>query len=379
MREYQKIVLIELIAIILILCNNFLFRFISNQLLGFVFLTIFFIVIVLLKGFEKDKSEKTLDINFSLISYVICYFVIVYVLGIFAGYARTVYSLDFLTILQNILPVILVIVAEELLRYEVVSKYKNGSHEKIVLTLLVLFLILFDARGAFPLGHDINAIIDNISLIILPSIAKNIAFTFLMYHISWKSVIWFRLLTELPIYMVPIYPNLGNYLTSILEIVFPFIVCLLIYRATKKERMFFVRESKHPGRMIVSACFGIFVVVVILLTSGFFKYYFLAIVSPSMSPNIKRGDVVIVDKLTDKEKDVIEVGDVLVYRNDNRVIVHRVVQKNDSQDGNYTYRTKGDNNDDIDAMVIYEKDIIGVARLRIPAIGYPSVWLSEWR
>ena len=379
MKEYLKIVSVLVLAILLLFINNLFFPFLENQIAGIVFLAILFIILVVLKGFEREKKKKTLDINFNLVSHVIVYFVFIYVLGIFTGYAKTIYSLDFIKMIGNILPVILLILFEELLRYQVVSKVKGGKHEKGILSLLIFFFVLFDIRNVFPLSQDINLLMDQISLTILPAIAKNLAYTYLVYHISYKSLILFRILMEIPIYVVPIYPNLGSYLTGICEIVFPFLVCLLISRAVKKERMFFIRESKHLGSKIVTAIFFVCVFIVILLTSGYFKYYFLAIVSPSMSPNINRGDVVIVEKLNEEEKDKIEVGDILVYRNNDRVIVHRVVEKSDSQDGNYTYQTKGDNNDDIDAVVIYEKDIIGVARLKISAIGYPSVWLSEWR
>ena len=97
-----------------------------------------------------------------------------------------------------------------------------------------------------------------------------------------------------------------------------------------------------------------------------------------MYPGIERGDVVIVKKLNEQEKKDIQLGEILVYRHENRVIVHRVIEKNETISG-CTYKTKGDNNDTPDDVTIYEKDIIGVAQYKIPKVGYPSIWLSEWR
>ena len=377
-REQQKIIVLELCAIIMLLMNNFVVKLFENQYVGFLFLVTIFGIMVYFKGFEKDKSERTLDICFNMISYCISYMMFIYIIGIFTGYAKPVYNLSFQGIIKNIVPVILIIVAEELLRYEIVTKVKGGKQEKLALFLLFLLLTLFDSRYAFPLGKDIKTILDNVSLIILPSIAKNVMFIYLVRLIGYKPILVYRLLMELPMFFVPIYPNLGSYLTGILEITFPFLVCLLIRKIVVKKSSFFVREKSHFLGKVLSAFIGILLLITILLTSGFFKNYTLGIVSKSMYPGIERGDVVIVKKLNEQEKKDIQLGEILVYRHENRVIVHRVIEKNETISG-CTYKTKGDNNDTPDDVTIYEKDIIGVAQYKIPKVGNPSIWLSEWR
>ena len=52
--------------------------------------------------------------------------------------------------------------------------------------------------------------------------------------------------------------------------------------------------------------------------------------------------------------------------------MHRVIEVNDN-----TFKTKGDNNDEEDAWVVNKKDIIGITKVRIPLLGYPTVWLNE--
>lgn len=378
MKGNKKILIVEIIAIFLLLYNITVLDFLKNQYVGCFFLASVLGIIIFFHGFEKDKSERTLDVNFSMLSYCLCYIMFIYILGIFTGFARPIYSLEFFNILKNITPVVLTIVVEELLRYEIVTKVKGSKKQLYALALLVVMLILFDSKAAFPMPKDIKSILDNISLIIFPSIAKNIMFTYLMYLIGYKPVILYRLLMELPIFITPIYPNLGAYVTGVLEISFPFIVCILMRSIVVKKRNFFVREDKSIIGTVLSIIIGIFLVIMVILTSGFFKYYALGVVSNSMYPQIKRGDVVIVKKTSKEEKKDIQVGEILVFRADNRVIVHRVIEKNEGS-GGYTFKTKGDNNPAPDDITIYEKDIIGVAKYKIPKIGYPSVWLSEWR
>ena len=110
------------------------------------------------------------------------------------------------------------------------------------------------------------------------------------------------------------------------------------------------------------------------LMSGIFKYHLLAIGSGSMEPNISVGDMVLVEK-TDNY-DEIKEGEVLVYRHANVVIVHRLVER-EEQAGNYYFKTQGDANDGADAWIVEQGDVIGVARGKIVAVGYPTLWLNE--
>ena len=74
--------------------------------------------------------------------------------------------------------------------------------------------------------------------------------------------------------------------------------------------------------------------------------------------------------------DKLKIGDVLVYKKENKVILHRIVKIDDSS-GKYIYNTKGDNNKSIDSWDIQEKDVIGKVRFKIALVGYPTVWLNR--
>ena len=58
------------------------------------------------------------------------------------------------------------------------------------------------------------------------------------------------------------------------------------------------------------------------------------------------------------------------------VVVHRI-DEIIKQDGEYYFYTKGDANSKRDNYVIYEEMIVGTVQLKLPCIGYPTVWFSE--
>jgi signal peptidase len=92
-----------------------------------------------------------------------------------------------------------------------------------------------------------------------------------------------------------------------------------------------------------------------------------------MTPNINKGDVVIVDQKYSFED--IEVGEIIAVKKEGVIIIHRVAKKVSFGDS-YIYYTKGDANNNMDDFVIKEDMVVGKVSLRIPYIGYPTVWFN---
>jgi signal peptidase len=99
------------------------------------------------------------------------------------------------------------------------------------------------------------------------------------------------------------------------------------------------------------------------------------VASGSMTPSILKGDVVVIEKL-DKKFEDLKVGQVIAYKKDKIIVVHRLYNIV-KVDGEYFFYTKGDNNDFVDNYKITEDMVIGEVNVRIPFIGYPTVWLNN--
>lgn len=87
------------------------------------------------------------------------------------------------------------------------------------------------------------------------------------------------------------------------------------------------------------------------------------IISGSMIPEIQIGDIVIINNTND-----VKANDVIAFRRDSTVIVHRIVKEMEVN-GRIMYQTKGDNNNIPDTELVDISDIEGVYVRKVPYIG----------
>lgn len=102
-----------------------------------------------------------------------------------------------------------------------------------------------------------------------------------------------------------------------------------------------------------------------------FPYTAMAVVSESMSPDIVRGDLIIL-----KKAERYEVGDVITFYVEHRkeYITHRI---NRIEDGRIY--TKGDANEAEDDYISSESDILGRQVSRISYVGHIIIFLRTIR
>lgn len=104
-------------------------------------------------------------------------------------------------------------------------------------------------------------------------------------------------------------------------------------------------------------------------------YPMAAITSGSMWPSLKKGDLVLIKGIEDKDE--IREGDIVVYRNPKGFTIHRVIKTEEN-----TLITKGDANNVSDPAIKYE-EVIGKTLyfnnkiLRIPLLGNISIFFSK--
>lgn len=108
---------------------------------------------------------------------------------------------------------------------------------------------------------------------------------------------------------------------------------------------------------------------IVLRIGGFSPYFVL---SPSMSPTYKVGDLVYAKHCDYAD---IEIGDVIVFNNNkvNFPVMHRVVEIDNNEKCFYT---KGDANDNRDSGFVKYKSIKGVVEFSIPKIGFVFMYFT---
>lgn len=369
-----------ILAIILISVLNIILGFLNKNTL-FIFAILLIAISLPLIGYQKNKSMIEKDVILSIIAFLIFYYLVTYFIGKYTGFTRSIYAHDLKTIINNIFPVIIFIISSEILRYMINTKTSNKLYLMVLsflaFTLMLNTLTIADLVRAK--SFDATRVIEQLGLFIVPSIMTNILMTYLSIKVGYKSSIVYRLLMEVPMYVLPIFPNFGNYIESVIRITIPALFFLWLYRKIEKSK---VKKIVILEKKRLISIFGVNILLIcailIYFISGLFRMQALVIASGSMTPSINIGDVIIVNKGTDSDKKIIEEGKVIAYRRKNDIICHRIVKILHSGD-EVLYETKGDSNLDSDQLLVNSEDVIGVVTHKIKYIGYPTVVLNRYR
>ena len=368
----KKCLLIEILLGLSALFN-FIFPSLFNHDKHIIFLCLALLITFLSLGIDIRRNGNDKAIIRNILIYIFVYYIIIYLGGLFIGFARTIYSFTISNLINNILPTLATIVITELIRHELINK---SNKNRIVLTTSCIMFIIFEASYNFAAYNMAikDEIYKYIGLIIIASITKNILMTVLNMRTDALPGIIYRVILEELIYVVIIVPNLGPYLESVALIILPVFVAIMIINTEKKKIIEKPKDKKRTNKLyiVITAV----LVLLVLINAGVLKYQSMVIGSDSMKDYMEKGDVILLERLKGNEKKELHKGEILVFRYDNKIISHRIT-KVIKRGSNVYYKTKGDNNDQEDNTVIEEEKVIGKVVVRIKYIGLPSVWLSE--
>lgn len=367
----KKLLFIEIFMIIVVI-STFFQPVLFKDYRYLIFLTIMGFVSYFFIGIDTTRMPDSKKILKNTAIVLLLYFFISYFLGFFIGFSKTIYSFGFTNLVKNIIPTITIIVVCELLRYQLIKKSNNN---KLVIVLSFLIFIMLDMSIGL---HNYNLSVKDelyefIGIVSMGSIAKNILMTTYAIRGDYFDAFIYRFVMELYIFIVPVIPGFSVYIDSIFGIIVPVITCFVIINMKEKT---IIKPKNRRRNNIIFFTVLFTLSFLVLLNSGFFKYQTIVIGSNSMKPKIYKGDVVLVERLNDKEKKELKIGDILIFKNQNKIISHRIYNIIERNNDRY-YITKGDANEKPDAGATETRNVIGVVRLRFKKIGLISVWLNE--
>ena len=371
-KKIYNIIVLLLLGIFILLYRLVIYKYLLaySEAISASFIMLFTGLLLLLYGFRKHNNSKWTEKFFKATLFVIVlYFIIIYVIGITTGYLRNAYSLKLMSIIDNMIYPIIIIIFTEISRYIFIKGNKNSLPLIIIFNIL---LIIFDANFYIKMDsfNSFNSVFEFATITLIPIVLKNIVCSYSSYYSDYKSTLIYRGFTELYIYIAPIQPNLDKLIVSISSMMLPFML-LMLYSGIVENQSESHNKSKKQMRlsdipllllMVLFAC--------IIFGIGPFKL--IGIETGSMAPKYNRGDGVIVDK--NVNKDELKVGDVIAYYDkDNKLIVHRIINKNIDE----SFTTKGDYNNTADSSFVKKDQIFGIVRFKIPWIAYPSLVLRK--
>lgn len=390
-RSTRIITMIEIASLLLIIVASWLSQsatiraYVQAGVLGLAVLTG-----ILSLGWARPRGE-----NNKIASVILILIAIIFQLGVFAllgtklGFVANVYLLNWTSIFQVFLPIGLIITFTEILRGQAIDK-GQGSRGVIIMTAVVLSLLQMAVYLPIYLPLTTQSFCELLLCLALPTALTNVLLTYIAYTYDYRANIAYQLIMEMPVYLLPIYPDVSNFLKASLSIGLSAALIIgfvsvggwggrLTEKSRKRVRIKRRLNDRQQKALSIAKYTGIGLVIIATLSftglmSGLFHYYFLAVGSGSMEPALNRGDLVLVEKTSDYDK--IAEGMVIVYRHQDQVIIHRVSEI-ELVGKRYLYHTRGDANNGEDVWLVEQDDVIGVAKNKITMFGFPTLWLNE--
>ncbi len=357
-------------VIVFLLLNLFVLNISAKLQLLPIFIIIFLLSFIFFK-FRKDKTYARIQVTITMLLIGIVQIVLYLLTGFLEGFSKNAISMSFNRFLTVILPIILILVVIELLRYMISVKFEKNN---LIRILSITMFVLFDATlfGSNVSFNSLDSVLEFFGITFFPSLVSNIIFDDMVVKYGYKPILVYRLLTTLCYYMLPIVPNMYILFRAIARIVIPLIFYFIL--SYMYDRVTFQEVLKVKPKISISSIIILILVIIMAgLISCEFRYGILTIGSGSMTGTLNKGDIAFFEKYNNQE---LEIGDIIIFKRGKRNIVHRITQVGIFND-EYVYKTKGDKNKLEDNGYVYQKDIQGIVHYRIKYIGYPSIWIRN--
>ena len=293
---------------------------------------------ILFLGYKKNKRTRD-KIHVQNIYIVVStlYLITIYLTSNATGTIKNTPSI------LNIIYLILYMIISEIERYILLNKANKKNNQAYIITFSYIILDILVLSSL----NDSNILyLNNYFTIIVIAIIRNCLLSYTSYKFGFFFVI----------YSLIIYYNISKPL-----------------RQEDEENL---NKYKRSSLFYIERFLLVFVIIIILLVSGNFRYSISAIASDSMYPELRRGDAVIIEKIDKTNISSLKKGMIVAFKEEDEIVTHRILTIELIEGKEYII-TKGDNNDTKDVTKKAKDDIIGIVRFKIPLIGYPSVEISD--
>lgn len=328
------------------------------------------------------KKKKILSIYESQVIWILIAFAIIY-LGIF--YLLGVIEYDFYrssvlfslkTLYRFIIPLTLIIISSEVIRYRFLSQSakirilkKRIDLSKAIIFISMVLIDLIIYVGVYDLTNY-DDFLTVLGFILFASISCNLLYNYISVRYGIKGIVAYRMITILYVYIIPFVPDIYVYFQTFIRMLYPYFL-YLVFEKIFSNNEFAVAHVERRKNVIAISFIIIIMTLITMLISCQFKYGILVIGSGSMTGTINIGDGVIYEQYKNQK---IENGTIIIFERNGIKLVHRVI-KIKSVDNQIRYYTKGDANKEMDTGYVTSKDIVGITKLRVMYVGYPTLWI----
>lgn len=368
-----KVYILELFLII-ILFFALLFQSIFTRIILSVFLILYMIITSISLKKRLVFSMYKNRVEFMMFILALLYLGLLYFFGLFSGFEISKIMLSFKTISTIIIPFIMIIFSSEVIRniflsQKVYFRNKNISNIFVFVSMVLIDLVLY--INIYDL-YNIEDFFEALGFILFASISCNFLYNYISSRFGITSIIIYRLITCLYIYIIPIVPDIYIFFNSFFRMVYPYLIYIILENKYK-ENDYVISLGKKRKNIFLNMIIIIIITLTIMLVSCQFKYGILVVGSRSMENTINVGDSVVY-KSYNGEK-LVE-GQVIVFNYNGIKTIHRIIDIKNFN-GEYRIYTKGDSNSVMDYGYRTKSDVEGVVFLKVKYIGYPTLWVHK--
>lgn len=355
---------------------------VSNKMTYTTSAIILTVSMLIVKSLLKKKNTKSLyqkQVFYLMFGFAIIYLALFFFIGILKNdFLRQPVTFEFKTLYRFIIPISISIITSEIMRSILLSqegtiRIKNfqGDISKVLTFVNMVLIDVLIYIGVYDLT-SYEQFSAALGIVIFASISCNLFYNYTSKRYGMFGIIVYRMITILYTYIIPITPNIHIYLKSFFRTVYPYFLYLILEKTFSKTD-FVVSYTTRRRNFIEITAIVITMTFITMLVSCEFKYGLLVVGSKSMTGTINMGDAIIFEQY---KKQPIRNGQIIIFKSDGLQYVHRVIDIKDIN-GEIRYYTKGDANEKEDKGYITKKDIVGLTKLRIVGIGWPSLWFRD--
>lgn len=364
-----RLYIIEFSLILVLLFAIFYCEYVTRPILMIILLVFMVITIKFIKG-KKNESIYKKQMTLLVSTIAIIYITILYMLGIKWGFYNSVVKFSKWSIINYIIPYVVIIISSEIIRKQILAKQQKKANIIILVAMILLEVTISVNINNIRTLKDYFALI---SCTIFTAIANNILYNYIVTKYgNYKVVICYRIITSMYMYIIPITPDIDILFKAVIGVIVPYVIYILLENLYSKK-IHVVAVNKKRKEMIICVVLCILVTLLITIVSCKFRYGTLVIGTGSMTGTINKGDIIIYEQY---EKEELNVGEIIVFKDDNILVIHRIVDKKNVGE-EIRYYTKGDANQQEDKGFRTKKNIIGIVKGKIPYIGKITLLLND--
>ncbi|HEX6304551.1 MAG TPA: signal peptidase I [Anaerolineales bacterium] len=348
-------------------------EFISTELRNYLLFPLLWIEITFfaLWGLGHDpgaKSKLTLHLASLAVGAGLLQVIFMLVSGWVWGVGHSPYKHQFPAILGNVFYFTFMTVGLETARGYLLNYWSKRSSLHAFIFIVIFFAILVIPPGGYHQLLNGSPTFNVLGEDILPSLSQSLLLTYLVWIGGPAMAIIYMLFPTYFELLSPILPDLNWIETAFLHTLLPIGIVLLVSKAIDRGEEQEHEEGRFSYSWFYVALFGIGL---LWFNSGLFGMRTYLVAGGSMEPNLKAGDVVIIKK---GDTEVVQIGDVILFSDDSKAVLHRVIDIKDGGDV-VEFITQGDANNTADAPV-RPRQVEGKAILKIPKIGWLSLQIK---